>query len=211
MDIVSKHLTQSLATNMYTPFKDLDGKHYDDMMQFMRALIAVGFTDEFDNGAVMRTIWRKIEEVSQAAGKDRQIYLTTKLETNPIHKFDLIVTFHAKECAEATATMVLFVRNDRVAVSSNVITEEVPPIKPAVVIPSEGICVYWFEAEQLFKANPRFNKQAFASFKAVYKSIAPRGDETACRVLMVTKERSLKATFKLHGEAILTVYFNYTN
>lgn len=187
--------------------KSLDGQRYEGIMDLMYALQHAGFTSEFYNSLIMRMAWLKIDEVKVLARQDVSVHFTAKLQPNPIHEWDLIITIHADYIEEAQAIMVLFIRNNNIAVSTNVITEEIKPHSGD--IPAAGASVYWFEAERAFKENKRFSKTAFNAFKAVFKSVAPKGNEIGCRLHILPNSTGWTVGYQLDLKVILSVAFSY--
>lgn len=209
MEVVSTYSVNSLVNNMSTGLEVFDNKQYEGVMDLMYALKQAGFTDEFDNSLVMRSMWFKVEEMKLKAAVDHpSIFLKTKLQENPAHTHDLIVTLNCKQVESVTAEIMLFVRDGRIAVNTNVLTEEVQPsIKD---IPLSATTVYWFEAEKLFKAHLRFSKEAFKAFKAVYKSVAPKDDDTACRLRIMPTAIGWSVEYRLQGEKVLSIHYAYS-
>ena len=186
----------------------LDGQRFDGITQFMYELRANGFSDEFDNSLVMRMIWAKLDELKQVAGGDSsKTYFTTKSEPNPLHGVILVLTLHSPIKEGASVKMVLFVRDTRIAVSSDVITEEVKPVIGQDEVPASGM--YWFEAEKLFKACPHFDKIALKAFRALYKSLAPRGDDVAVRLQITQQQFGWRVEYRMHGTKILVTRFDF--
>lgn len=207
MEVVQTQLISSLASSMVNWLKELDGKQYADMMKFMDALRDAGFNDEFDNSLIMRMIWRKLDDVKKASGFDAGVCFIAKLQPNPIHRHDLIVTLQSTIVESASATMVLFVHNEKIKVSTDVIKEEIKPVPTD--LPVGGTYVYWFEAEKMFKAEKRFNKQAFAAFKAVYKSLAPRGDDIACKLHITPRPTGWQVEYRVSGVKVLNLHYAF--
>lgn len=188
--------------------QSLSDQQFNDIMSFMYSLQEIGFTNEFDNSLVMRMIWLKMREIEMAVGHSDGVYMRAVVQTNPIHKTDLIVTFYSKHAPETTRQMVLFERDERIAVSTNVITEEVKPI--ATDIPVAGTTLYWFEALTLFKANARFNKIAHRAFKAVYTSIAPKENSCRCRLHIRPTPRGWQVEYRVDGNTVLEMHYTFT-
>ncbi len=191
-----------------TVLNALDGQRFDGIMDFMHAIQQAGFTDEFDNSLVMRMVWNKFAELKSIVGADdSKSYFTTKSEPNPLHGSVLIVTIHSTLKEDVSVFLVLFVRNASIAVSSNVITEEVKPEPGKADVPASGI--YWFEAEKLFKACPHFDKIALKAFRALYKSLAPRGDDVAVRLQITQQQCGWRVEYRMHGTKILVMKFEF--
>lgn len=183
-------------------------QRFDSMMDFMHAIQQAGFTDEFDNSLVMRMIWNKFAELKSIVGSDdRKTYFTTKSDTHPLHGSILIVTIHSTMKEDVSVFLVLFVRNASIAVSSNVITEEVKPEPGKAEVPASGI--YWFEAEKAFKACPHFDKIALKAFRALYKSLAPRGDDVAVRLQITKQQCGWRVEYRMYGTKILVTKFEF--
>ena len=192
-----------------TILNTLDGQRFDGIMQFMYELRAAGFNDEFDNSLVMRMIWNKLSELKTAVGMDdSKSYFTAKAEPNPLHGTVLILKLHSTIKEDTDVYMVLFVRNDRIFVSSNVLTEEVKPNAAIAEVPASGM--YWFEAEKLFKASPRFDKKvAGKAFRAAYKALAPRGDDMAVRLVITPMPMGWRVEYRKYGKKLLVMFYEF--
>lgn len=186
----------------------LSDRRFEGIMQFMHEVQAAGFTDEFDNSLVMRMIWSKFDELKRLVGNDDcKTYFTTKAEPNPLHGVVLIVTIHSSVKEDASVKMALFVRNASIAVSSNVLIDEVKPEAGKTEVLASGI--YWFEAEKAFKACPRFDKVAYKAFKALYRALAPKGDDVAVRLQITRQQFGWRVEYRKYGAKILVTQFEF--
>lgn len=185
-----------------------NGERFDGVMEFMRAVQWEGFTDEFDNSLIMRSMWTKYGELQQSIGKSNsRIYLTTKTEPNQLFGTVLKVTLHSSAVEGANASLDLFIRDSRLVVSSNVLLEEVKPKNDKAEVQASG--VYWFEAEKSFKACPHFDNTAMKAFRAVYRAIAPKGNDVAIRLQITAQQLGWRVEYRMHGVKILVTRFDF--
>ena len=193
---------------MHKQLRVFDGQRFDSVMDFMRAVQQEGFTDEFDNSLIMRTLWTKVNELQQAIEKsDSKIYLTMVAEEHLLFQTILRITLHSSIVKDASVSMDLFIRHDRLSVSSNVLMEEVKPKNDQAEVPASG--VYWFEAEKAFKACPHFDKVALKAFRALYKALAPRGDDVALCLQITPLQLGWSVEYRMHGTKILVTQFEF--
>lgn len=186
----------------------LDGQRYVGMMALMYAIQQAGFTDEFDNSRVMRMLWTKMGELQQAVGRiDSEICFTTNAVQHPLHGIVLKIVLQSSIVENVNASMDLFIRNDGIAVSSDVLTEEVKPVADRTEVLASG--VYWFEAEKQFKACKHFDKVALKAFRALYRALAPRGDGVALRLQITPLQLGWRVEYRLHGTKILVTQFDF--
>lgn len=186
-----------------------NGERFDGVMEFMRAVQWEGFTDEFDNSLIMRSMWTKYGELQQSIGKSNSsTYLTTKTEPNQHFGTVLKVTLHSAIVEGASVTLDLFIRDSRLVVSTNVLLEEVKPKNDKSEVQASG--VYWFEAEKSFKGCPHFDNVALKAFRAVYRALAPKGDDVAIRLQITPLQRGWRVEYRLHGTKIFVSQFEFS-
>ena len=191
-----------------TVLNTIADQRFDSILDFMHAVQQAGFTDEFDNSLVMRMIWKKFDELKRLIGNDEgKTYFTTKTEPHPLHGIVLIVTLHSTSKEDVSVFMVLFVRDASIAVSSNVITDEVKPESGKAEVPASG--VYMFEAEKMFKSCQHFDKVAYKAFKAMHKALSPKGDAVAVRLQITPQQFGWRVEYRKYGEKILVTHFDF--
>ena len=189
-----------------TVLQSLAEQRFKNMMDFMHSVKATEYFDDFDYSLIMRIIWNKIAEIEKALGhSDHKIFFTTGVEANADYGTVLNVILHSATQENVTAKRVLFMHENRLVVSSNVLIEEVK--QSSSDVPAHG--VYWLEAERLFKVNKHFDACANKAFKALYRSLAPRGDAVALRLLITTMQLGWRVEYRMYGKKILVTQFEF--
>lgn len=186
----------------------LNNKRFGGILDFMEALRAADFTNEFDNARVLRILSEKVDEVWVAVKRKGSVFITTETKPSQLHETDLIVIVNSTERTDVQSAVMLFVRPDRgsLSVYTNVLSQQVKPDPNDLPAAQE---VSWEEAEKIFRTHPRFNEQAFLTFRAVYDSISPPGVDMPCTLHLTPNHTHLNVGYKVKGNKVMDVRFGY--
>ncbi len=192
---------------------------FPDVMSFMRELQAQGFENEFDNGLVMRRLWKALDELraEHSLTVSSDYFILTTVGSSNLHGDLLVVLLCDGSNEKATRVVELFMRGDSLTVMSNVLVEKVVvddkpvPATPTIqsVLKPVMKSYSWDGAQQAIKANKRFNPTGVKAFKAVAAAIMADAAEMTHRIQLTDKANGVLANFVVGGKSIQQVFFQY--
>jgi hypothetical protein len=189
---------------------DLNNTRHESYIDFMRAVNDAGFTNDLDNARVSKTLSEKINEVLSKVERKGSYYITSALRPHPAHKSELVVTLHSDISPDVKVDIVLFVRPERdsLAIGRDVIGEEFS--QTPCDIPFGGTLVDSIQATELFLANKRFNKDAFAAFQGVLNGLSLANSGVKILIRMTPTATGLDVKFTYEGKKLARMLFEYS-
>lgn len=187
----------------------LAGKRFESIVSFMRDAEEVGFTNDLDNGRVMRTLTEKIDEIWTQVSRQSSYFITTGLRHHPLHKSELVVTLHSDVNEKVTVKVYLFVRPERdsIAIARDVLDDGLLPLKSD--LPYSGITLEYTAAEKLFKEQNRFNEVSLAAFTSVYIAVAALAKGERCMLKITPLATGLDVKYIAAGTQLTSVRYEY--